>query len=125
MACPPGSLAFRDSLEAYRDLERRSVVSSEAIVIAAIGEPGHLLPPLVWETVGRDIMDLSFERLAVLEGGRPTMDTDAYRPALASRWERVDGEVDRSAIDFVSVGIEDDEEDSRIGEGLGLRLRKA
>ncbi|MBS1241674.1 MAG: ABC-type transporter, periplasmic subunit, partial [Gemmatimonadetes bacterium] len=62
----------------------------DTIVIAAISEPEHLLPPLVWESVGRDIMDLTFERLAVLENGRPPMDPAAYRPGLASRWDRVD-----------------------------------
>jgi peptide/nickel transport system substrate-binding protein len=62
----------------------------DTIVIAAISEPEHLVPPLVWESVGRDIMDLSFERLAVLESGRPPMDPSAYQPGLASGWDRVD-----------------------------------
>ncbi|HET9465665.1 MAG TPA: hypothetical protein VFO71_09060, partial [Gemmatimonadales bacterium] len=31
-------------------------------VIAAVSEPSSLLPPLVYETVGRDIGDLIFER---------------------------------------------------------------
>jgi peptide/nickel transport system substrate-binding protein len=59
-------------------------------VIAATGEPSQLLPPLVVETVGRDISDQVYERLADLAPGGAPIDTAAYRPALASRWERVD-----------------------------------
>lgn len=60
------------------------------LVIAAIGEPDDLVPPLVWQSVGRDIQDLVYERLAVLDpAGAPT-DPAAYHPALAVRWERVD-----------------------------------
>jgi peptide/nickel transport system substrate-binding protein len=59
-------------------------------VIAAIGEPASLVPPLVVETVGRDISDQIFERLAVLEPGASPIDPGAYRPALAERWDRVD-----------------------------------
>jgi peptide/nickel transport system substrate-binding protein len=62
----------------------------DTIVVAAISEPDHLLPPLVWESVGRDIMDLSFERLAVLEAGRPPLDPAGYQPGLATRWTRID-----------------------------------
>jgi peptide/nickel transport system substrate-binding protein len=60
------------------------------LVIAATGAPDALLPPLVGGTVGRDISDLMFERLAVLRGGAPPGDSTAYAPGLASRWERVD-----------------------------------
>ncbi|HEX3275063.1 MAG TPA: peptide ABC transporter substrate-binding protein, partial [Gemmatimonadales bacterium] len=60
------------------------------VVVAATGEPSHLLPPLVVETVGRDISDQIFERLADLAPGAAPIDTGAYRPALAQRWERVD-----------------------------------
>ena len=67
-----------------------SCPACDTAVIAAIGEPGSILPPLVQETVGRDIGDQVFERLAVLESGRAPIDVDAYRPALADRWERLD-----------------------------------
>jgi peptide/nickel transport system substrate-binding protein len=60
------------------------------IVIAATGEPQSLLPPVVVETVGRDISDQIFERLADLAPGAASIDTAAYRPRLATRWERVD-----------------------------------
>jgi peptide/nickel transport system substrate-binding protein len=60
------------------------------IVVAAVGEPERLLPPLVWESVGRDISDLVFDRLAVLEGGHAPTDPAGYRPSLAVRWEPVD-----------------------------------
>jgi len=60
------------------------------LVIAATGEPTHLLPPLVSESVARDIGDQIYERLADLAPGAAPIDSTAYRPALASRWERVD-----------------------------------
>jgi peptide/nickel transport system substrate-binding protein len=60
------------------------------VVVAAIAEPATLVPPLVLETVGRDISDQLFERLAYLEPGASPIDIDAYRPGLANRWERVD-----------------------------------
>jgi peptide/nickel transport system substrate-binding protein len=60
------------------------------LVIAAIGNPDALLPPLVGSTVGRDIGDLIYERLASLPAHAPPADSSAYRPGLASRWDRVD-----------------------------------
>jgi peptide/nickel transport system substrate-binding protein len=62
----------------------------DTLVIAAVNEPSSLIPPLVFETVGRDISDQLFERLADLTPGRSPADTGAYRPRLAARWERVD-----------------------------------
>jgi peptide/nickel transport system substrate-binding protein len=62
----------------------------DTIIIAATGEPQSVLPPLVVETVGRDISDQLFERLADLSPGAAPIDTSAYRPGLAERWERVD-----------------------------------
>jgi peptide/nickel transport system substrate-binding protein len=62
----------------------------ETITIAAVGEPGSILPPLVQETVARDIGDQVYERLADLSPGMSPLDPAAYRPALASRWERAD-----------------------------------
>src|SRR2546428_2177631 len=52
----------------------------DTVVIAATGEPTVLLPPLVRETVGRDIGDLVFERLAVLPAGASPGDPGAYTP---------------------------------------------
>jgi peptide/nickel transport system substrate-binding protein len=60
------------------------------IVIAAAGEPSSLFPPLVYETVGRDITDQVFERLADLAPDAAPIDPAGYRPALADRWERID-----------------------------------
>jgi peptide/nickel transport system substrate-binding protein len=60
------------------------------VVIAATGEPSVLLPPLVYESVGRDIGDLVFERLVSLKPGGIPIDTSAYRPGLAASWSRVD-----------------------------------
>ncbi|MGH7658802.1 MAG: ABC transporter substrate-binding protein, partial [Gemmatimonadales bacterium] len=55
-----------------------------------MGEPASIFPPLVMETVGRDISDQVFERLADLQTGQPTVDESAYAPRLARSWERVD-----------------------------------
>src|SRR5690606_29827191 len=49
-----------------------------------------LLPPLVMESVGRDVGDLVWERLAALAPGGAPMDEGAFQPRLASRWERLD-----------------------------------
>ncbi len=62
----------------------------DTLVIAATGEPESVLPPLVVETVGRDISDLVYEHLADLAPGAAPIDSAAYHPALAERWERVD-----------------------------------
>jgi len=68
----------------------RSCDGCGTLVIAATGEPSSLFPPLVFETVGRDISDQIYERLAYLEPGQAPIDTAAYRPGLAVRWERRD-----------------------------------
>lgn len=60
------------------------------LVVAAAGEPSSLLPPLIYETVGRDVTDQVFERLATLSPDAAPIDPAGYRPALAERWERVD-----------------------------------
>jgi peptide/nickel transport system substrate-binding protein len=70
--------------------ERADCPTCGTAVIAAVSEPASILPPLVDQTVGRDIGDQIFERLAVLEPGGAPIDTTAYRPALAARWERLD-----------------------------------
>jgi peptide/nickel transport system substrate-binding protein len=59
-------------------------------VIAAVGEPPTIMPALVQETVGRDISDQIFEKLANLSPGKPPIASGAYAPALAHRWARVD-----------------------------------
>lgn len=60
------------------------------VVIAAVREPAAVFPPLVRESVGRDIGDLIYERLADLVPGGAPADPLAYRPRLAARWERLD-----------------------------------
>ena len=62
----------------------------DTLVIAVTGEPSSVFPPLVGETVGRDIGDQVYERLADLASGAAPIDLTAYRPGLAARWERVD-----------------------------------
>jgi peptide/nickel transport system substrate-binding protein len=49
-----------------------------------------LVPPLITESVGRDVSDLIYERLADLAPGRSPIDTSAYRPRLAVAWQRLD-----------------------------------
>ena len=58
--------------------------------IAAVREPASILPPLVFESVGRDISDRVYERLATFQSGGATIDPTAFHPALANSWERVD-----------------------------------
>jgi peptide/nickel transport system substrate-binding protein len=60
------------------------------VVVAAISEPVTLLPPLVGETVGRDIGDQIYEHLALLAPGGTPIDPGAYRPGLADKWQQVD-----------------------------------
>src|SRR5829696_97181 len=62
----------------------------DTVVVAAIGEPSTLVPPLIYETVGRDISDQIYERLAYLRPGSSPIDAGAFRPGLADKWERVD-----------------------------------
>jgi peptide/nickel transport system substrate-binding protein len=62
----------------------------DTLVIVATSEPSSVFPPLVFETVGRDISDQVFERLADLKAGKATVDSTAYEPRLAASWERVD-----------------------------------
>jgi peptide/nickel transport system substrate-binding protein len=72
-------------------VERPSVCREcGTVVVAAVSEPSSLLPPLVSETVGRDISDQVYERLANLAPGAAPIDLTAYRPGLADRWERID-----------------------------------
>ncbi|MEE8062276.1 MAG: ABC transporter substrate-binding protein [Gemmatimonadales bacterium] len=70
--------------------ERNCDGDCDTLVIVAVGEPSSLLPPLVYETVGRDISDRIFERLADLPADGSPLDPEAYTPALAERWERID-----------------------------------
>lgn len=62
----------------------------DIVVIAATGEPQAILPPLVFETVGRDISDQVFERLADLKSGSSPIDPTSYAPRLAEKWEAID-----------------------------------
>src|SRR3954471_6840349 len=48
------------------------------VVVAATGDPSHLLPPLAIETVARDIGDQVYERLADLAPGAAPIDSAAY-----------------------------------------------
>jgi peptide/nickel transport system substrate-binding protein len=64
--------------------------ASHTLVVAAVGEPPSVLPPLAYESVARDVGDLVWERLATLAPGGASVDTSAYQPGLAASWERVD-----------------------------------
>jgi peptide/nickel transport system substrate-binding protein len=70
--------------------EKAACEKCGTIVIAAVGEPTTLFPPLIGETVGRDISDQVYERLADLAPGGAPIDSTAYQPRLASRWEHLD-----------------------------------
>lgn len=88
---PVGLILFGVSMFAILSCrDQATCPRCDTAVIAAISEPPSILPPLVDESVGRDIGDQVFERLALLKAGGAPIDTSAYRPALAERWERVD-----------------------------------
>ena len=80
------------SAAALAGCTERSISCSDCgtVVVAATGEPASLLPPLVDQTVGRDISDQIYQRLAYLKPGAPPIDPKSYAPGLAERWERVD-----------------------------------
>jgi peptide/nickel transport system substrate-binding protein len=73
-----------------RERAEPTCATCATVQVAAVREPPFILPPLVQETVGRDIGDRVFERLATLTPGAATIELTGYRPALAERWERVD-----------------------------------
>jgi len=78
-------------LSGCSDERRQSPAGARtSAVVAAIGEPASVLPPLVTETVGRDIGDLVYQRLADLRPGKSPIDPGAFEPSLADRWERID-----------------------------------
>jgi peptide/nickel transport system substrate-binding protein len=70
--------------------DRGACPRCDTIVVAAVGEPASILPPLVDLSVGRDIGDQVYQRLAVLEPGKAPIDTSAYQPELAASWEQRD-----------------------------------
>ena len=45
---------------------------------------------MIGESVGRDISDLVFERLAILTPGASPVDDRRFKPELAARWDRID-----------------------------------
>jgi peptide/nickel transport system substrate-binding protein len=70
--------------------EKPACVRCDTLVLAATAEPATLIPPLVLETVGRDVSDFVFERLALLRPGGSPVDPTAFDPGLAVKWERID-----------------------------------
>ncbi|HET6837342.1 MAG TPA: peptide ABC transporter substrate-binding protein [Gemmatimonadales bacterium] len=72
------------------DVIRKACTDCAWAAIAAVGEPPSIMPALVQETVGRDISDQIYEKLANLSPGKPPIDAQAYVPALAQRWARLD-----------------------------------
>ncbi|HEX5632536.1 MAG TPA: ABC transporter substrate-binding protein, partial [Gemmatimonadales bacterium] len=75
---------------ACRERAASACAECGTVVVAAVREPAAILPPLVFETVGRDIGDRVFERLLTLEPGGATIDPASFAPALAERWDRLD-----------------------------------
>lgn len=70
-----------------------------SVRVVAVREPATLLPPLVQETVGRDISDRIFQRLASLRPNGSTIDVSAFTPDLAIAWERIDSLTWRFRLD--------------------------
>lgn len=90
MMVPPRVFAFAAALSLGGCAGDEANRPPATAVIAAVGEPSAVLPPLAFETVARDIGDLVYERLAELRGGAAPIDESAYLPRLAARWERLD-----------------------------------
>lgn len=65
-----------------------TVVTDRAhtIVVATVGDPGPLVPPLVASIGGAQIVDMLFERLAEPAGDPPVLGTTGYAPSLATAW---------------------------------------
>ncbi|MGH7531107.1 MAG: ABC transporter substrate-binding protein [Gemmatimonadales bacterium] len=57
------------------------------LVIAAIGEPHTLLPPVTEEIVARDIEEQLFLKLADVGMSLNTVGDEDFQPVLAERWE--------------------------------------
>ena len=93
-ACVPGCLGGASSLSAAR-IAGPSALNAATVVVAATGEPSSLVPPLVYETVARDISDQMFERLAYLSPRGSPIELECV-PAAAwlsggSEWIRSTG----------------------------------
>ena len=69
---------------------RSACADCGTVVVSATSEPSSLIPPLIGETVGRDVSDQVFERLAYLKPRASPIDPESYRPGLAKEWERID-----------------------------------
>jgi ABC-type transport system substrate-binding protein len=61
----------------------------ETVVVAAVGEPGSVLPPLVQETVGRDIL------VPATSGSRRKLAEE-----LQQMWKAIEARVTVTALDF-------------------------
>ena len=86
----PGFLLPALCLIAACQDSRTACTDCGTVVVAATSEPSSLVPPLIGETVGRDISDQVFERLAYLEPRASPIDPKSFRPGLARSWERID-----------------------------------
>jgi len=70
--------------------ERRGGCTGEycgTLVFASVGEPDGLLPPVLQSTVGRDVSDQIFLKLADIGLSTNTMGDEDFTPLLAERWE--------------------------------------
>ena len=60
------------------------------MVVATTGDADVLFPPVTTATIGINVSDLVFCRLAELRMGLNTVDDSGYRPVLARSWEHPD-----------------------------------
>jgi peptide/nickel transport system substrate-binding protein len=56
------------------------------MVVAVIGDPVHLLPPLVNDIVGKEVMDLVYDKLAEIGPEMNTIGDKGFTPRLAKSW---------------------------------------
>ena len=86
----PGLFLLALSLMVGCQDRRSACAECGTVVVSATSEPSSLIPPLIGETVGRDVSDQVFERLAYLEPRASPIDPKSFRPGLARAWERID-----------------------------------
>src|SRR5687768_4422067 len=68
------------------------------VLIAAVGEPEHLLPPLISSLAAKQVVDQIFEPLATYTAGKETLGDAGFTPALAKSWS---WSADSSSVTFV------------------------
>lgn len=87
-SCRP--LAFGAALLALAACGEKQPASDEgrgSVIIATAADADFLLPPVVTQLVGKQVIDQLFEPLAALPANMNTIGDAGFEPRLAQRWE--------------------------------------